>query len=67
MQGKLQPHIYLLPIYWRPPPPPPRRMQLLRTRNFVSPGDLVVVVSDIRAELDGVVDTVRSVQVRHVA
>lgn len=39
--------------------------QLLRARNLVSPGDLVVVVTDVRSDLDGVADTVRSVQVRH--
>ncbi|KAL4457632.1 hypothetical protein ABPG75_012497 [Micractinium tetrahymenae] len=42
-----------------------RAFKLLRARNLVSPGDLVVVVSDVRTELDGVADTVRSVQVRH--
>ena len=40
---------------------------LLKARSMVSPGDLVVVVSDIRAGADGEGgDVVRSVQVRRV-
>jgi len=41
-------------------------LQLLKARNLVTPGELVVVVSDIRITTDGEPDTVRSVQVRHV-
>lgn len=47
--------------------PPPILPQLLKARRLLSPGDLVVVVSDVRAEVDGKPDTVRSVQVRHAA
>jgi pyruvate kinase len=44
-----------------------RTFALLKARSMVSPGDLVVVVSDIRAGADGEGgDVVRSVQVRRV-
>lgn len=42
-----------------------RTFALLKAREMVSPGDLVVVVSDIRTG-GGAVDVVRSVQVRRV-
>lgn len=41
-------------------------MQLLKTRGLASPGELVVVVSDVRQDVGGVEDTIRSVQVRRV-
>ena len=41
-------------------PPPPKTRQM---RGFVTPGDLVVVVSDLRPHEQ---DIVRSVQVRRV-
>ena len=40
-----------------------RTFALLKRRDLVQPGDLVIVVSDIRQPKDGVV---RSVQIRHV-
>jgi hypothetical protein len=40
-------------------------MQLLKARNLIAAGDLVVVVSDVRQAINGEVDTVRTVQVRH--
>ena len=39
-------------------------LQLLKRRDLISSGDLVVVVvSDVRQTVGGVVDTIRSVQV----
>jgi pyruvate kinase len=44
-----------------------RAFGLLKARGLAAPGDLVVVVSDVRQEVgEGQQDTVRSVQVRHV-
>ncbi|KAI7838140.1 hypothetical protein COHA_008071 [Chlorella ohadii] len=41
--------------------------QLLKARGLIATGDLVVVVADVREECaDGLTDTIRSVQVRHV-
>ncbi|PRW56169.1 Pyruvate kinase isozyme chloroplastic isoform A [Chlorella sorokiniana] len=41
--------------------------QLLKARGLIATGDLVVVVADVREEWgSGQVDTIRSVQVRHV-
>ena len=40
-----------------------RTFALLKRRDLVQPGDLVIVVSDIRPPNEGVV---RSVQIRHV-
>ncbi|EFN58575.1 hypothetical protein CHLNCDRAFT_34199 [Chlorella variabilis] len=43
-----------------------RAFKLLKTRGLASPGELVVVVSDVRQDVGGVEDTIRSVQVRRV-
>jgi hypothetical protein len=42
------------------------RSQLLKRRELVSPGDLVVVVSDVRHAMQGSAENIRSVQVRRV-